>query len=365
MKSLKKLMLMALGCMLVIGCTKDPVEPDTPILPGDDSDSTAFVDKAWVLNEGTWSKNNAGVSFLDVKQGAIDNNCFKEQNGRGLGDVAQDLIVYGSKLYVTVWNSNTVEVINAKTGKSIKQISFASKGPREFAVSGGKVYVSCYDETVVRIDTVSLEIDGTCAVDGFRPEGMCVLGDKLYVTHSWRPAENGASIYDSTLSVVDIPTFTEERKLNVGVNPFSLIAYDDNHIIVGYWGDQQYRSEKVSGIELLDVNSGECRMLKEGGISKFDYYQDYVYGFDFSYATYEMTFWKVNVTTGEETEILQNRGVKMKTPYGIKVNPKNGDIYVTDSQEFRSKGDVHCFSATGEHKWSVEAGMGPSKIVLL
>ena len=46
---------------------------------------------------------------------------FLAQNGRGLGDTAQDMIVYGDKMYITVSGENTIEVTDLHA-KSIKQI---------------------------------------------------------------------------------------------------------------------------------------------------------------------------------------------------------------------------------------------------
>lgn len=67
---------------------------------------------AYVLNEGNWGANEASLSRVDMATGNITNNVFGTTNGRDLGDVAQDLVVYGTKAYVTVSFSNTVEVVS-------------------------------------------------------------------------------------------------------------------------------------------------------------------------------------------------------------------------------------------------------------
>ena len=73
---------------------------------------------AYVLNEGTWGNNEASLSRVDLSTGTITNNVFGTANGRDLGDVAQDLVVYGTKAYVTVSFSNTVEVVNKSDNTS-------------------------------------------------------------------------------------------------------------------------------------------------------------------------------------------------------------------------------------------------------
>ena len=344
------IILLALCCVVAVGCKKDPVEPVDPVVPSED----LIAGDVWVLNEGGWGNNDAELSVLNRAEGSVENDIFVAKNGRGLGDVAQDLMVYGSKMYVVVWGSNVVEVLNSKTGKSIKQISFAGKGPRYAVGEGGKVYVCCYDGTVAKIDTVGLEIEACCEVTGMQPEGICVAGDKLCVLHGWKNDENGNAVYDSTMSVVDIATFSSERKMTVGLNPFYVMAYDENHVIVGYNGNY---GVQPSGIMKVNLTTGERTTLKNDGASEFVIYQGELYGYQFDWSSNKAAFWKINLATGAQTDLLKNITVDIKTPYCMSVDPRNGDIYVGDAQQFRSSGDVHCFTKDGELKWSVEVGM--------
>ena len=76
------------------------------------------ADNLLVLNEGGWGSNNAGISKVDVQNKTAENSWFDAANGRGLGDVAQDIMKYGSRVYVTVTFSNSIEAVNPQTGKS-------------------------------------------------------------------------------------------------------------------------------------------------------------------------------------------------------------------------------------------------------
>ena len=74
-------------------------------------------------------------------------------NQRRLGDTANDIAIYGNKIYVVVNVSSTVEVIDFPTGKSIRQISMlrdngSSRQPRAIAFDKDKAYVCSYDGTV-------------------------------------------------------------------------------------------------------------------------------------------------------------------------------------------------------------------------
>ena len=77
-------------------------------------------DNLIVLNEGGWVANNAGVSRVDVANSTAIVNFFSDNNGRGLGDVAQDMLVKNGKAYITVTFSNSIEIMDVTTGKSTR-----------------------------------------------------------------------------------------------------------------------------------------------------------------------------------------------------------------------------------------------------
>ena len=82
------------------------------------------ADHLLVLNEGLWGENNAEISMVDIPNKKVTTNWFSSTNQRGLGDVGQDMLKYGSRIYTTVSFSNSIEVINPSTGKS-KRIATA------------------------------------------------------------------------------------------------------------------------------------------------------------------------------------------------------------------------------------------------
>ena len=77
-------------------------------------------DDLLVLDEGGWGANNAGVSRVDVATPSTIANYFADNNGRGLGDVAQDMVVVNGKAYITVTFSNSIEIMDIATGKSTR-----------------------------------------------------------------------------------------------------------------------------------------------------------------------------------------------------------------------------------------------------
>lgn len=289
-------------------------------------------------------------------------HAFLCQNGRGLGDLAQDMIIVGDKLFISVSESNTIEVVDVLSGKSIKQINMGNRYPRYLASDGNKLYVSCYTpHSVVRIDINSYTIDGTCELtDCMQPEQLCILNNKLYVCSSWQSSSNGAYEYDNHIAVVDLLSFSMIDRIPVGFNPNRIRTTNNNTLIVSYMGDYD---TKPSGCALVNVNSREIRNLPVA-LANFDMINDnQVIGYSTDYdETWNSvtSFFMVNLSTLTSTPILSNYA--FKNPYGIFVSP-DGNILVCDGP-YGSTGDIACFNPDGtEMKWKVGSNLYPSKIL--
>ena len=345
---MKKITLYLCLSALILFASCNPEQPQ-PV------DPTAHGTYAYLLNEGSWGSNNAEISRVNIADGAIETNWFSRANGRGLGDVAQDLLHYGNKLYATVYMSNVLEVIDPATGRSIKQLDFGTRGPRYLACHDGKVYVTCYDRTVARIDTATLAIEASCPLSGMQPEQLCVLGNKLYVCNSWQYDNNGNCVYDSTLSIVDIASFTEVATLVVGYNPGKVKALDSQRLLVLCAGD--YGTHNAATL-LLNTADNSLQPLPIAA-TNCDTYQGRIY----SYAvTYDDDYQPTAAFYCDNTPILQSHSATLANAYGINVNPANGDLYVCNSP-YGANADLYCFSPDGTERWHVEAANYASKIV--
>lgn len=340
-----------LAVILLAGCKKDPVP--TPVDP---TPSTAPI---YLLSEGSWGGNDAEISLLDKNSDTVVLDWFSRNNGRGLGDLAQDLVHYGSYLYTTVFNSNTIEVINPSTGKSIKQIDMGQRGPRYIAPLDGKIYVTCYDKTVVRIDTATFAIEATCPLSGMQPEQLCVIGDNLYVCNCWQYDANGEAIYDSTVSIVNLGTFTETGKITVGQNPGKIKALDSHRFIVACAGDHLSPTTVI-----VDILSQEKTPLSVSA-TNFDIYNNTIYLYNTSYdAQWNPTasFYRVDATTLQVTPMLESYSRKLSYAYGINVDPATGNLYVCNSP-YTASADVYAFRPDGTEIRHVEGCILSSKVV--
>src|SRR6478752_4472955 len=112
MKQFKlKHLFLALGLITAISaCKRDKgIQPEQEIKP---------VRKGiYVLSEGGFNGNNSTLAYYDYDSKNLINDQFKAANSRGLGDTGNDAQVYGSKMYIVVNVSSTIEIVNPKTAK--------------------------------------------------------------------------------------------------------------------------------------------------------------------------------------------------------------------------------------------------------
>lgn len=320
----------------------------------------------YILNEGLFNLNNSTLARYSFQTRTCSYDYFRALNHRGLGDTANDMDIYGSKLYIVVNVSSTVEVVDLQTGLSIKQIPMladngSSRQPRAIAFEEGKAYVCSYDGTVARIDTTSLEIDGITEV-GRNPEDLCVQDGKLYVSNSGGLDWAGIGV-DRTVSVVDLSTFTESKKIEVGPNPGKILAGPDHSVWVATQGEQIEQGD----YKLVKINtqSDVVEKIYDEPVMDFafDYNTAYLYNYD--YATGQTAFKVFNLTTGEvvRSQFITD-GTRIERPFSIQVNPYSSNIYITEAYNYQVDGDLLCFTPEGELMFRLSGvGLNPNTVL--
>ena len=142
------------------------------------------------MNEGNMGSNKATLDFLDLDSGKYYRNIYPSRNPnqiKELGDVGNDIKIYGNSLWLVINQSNKVEVANARTAVSRGHVDIPNC--RYVAFQGRYAYVSSYvgkisEKSVLgavyKVDTASLQIVDKCTV-GYQPEELVVQDGKIYV----------------------------------------------------------------------------------------------------------------------------------------------------------------------------------------
>ena len=354
------------------------IEPITPSTGNEvtGGSEAGEVKGFFLLNEGNMGSNKATLDYFDYATGVYTRNIFAERNpgvALELGDVGNDLGIYGSRLYAVINCSNLVEVMDVETARHIAEIPLPNC--RYIAFDGGYAYVSSYAGAVefdpeyrrgyvAKIDTVTMQVVDTCGV-GYQPEEMAVVDGRLYVANS---GGYMAPDYDLTVSVIDLATFEVCNEIEVAPNLHQVKIGGDGMLYISSRGD--YYGHQ-SSTWVVDPSTDEVvRELQLLQNSDMAVYGDSLYvishswsnvSLDYStgYAVFDtregITVTRNFVTDGTEEEIT--------TPYCIAVNPSNGDIFLTDAKDHVTPGRIHCYGQDGVRKWSATTGDIPGHIV--
>lgn len=375
MKKYSRFLLLSLLPLIgAAGCRKDDIVfPPDVVVPG--PSQLTSVSGFYLLNEGNMGSNKATLDYYDYADGTYTRNIYGAVNPEvpmEMGDVGNDLQIYGSRLYAVINCSNKVEVMEAATARRIGQVDIPNC--RFIAFDGAYAYVTSYAGPVeirpdysqkgfvAKVDTATLEVVDRCVV-GFQPDGIAVSGGKLYVCNS-----GGYMVpnYENTVSVIDIATFTEERRIPVAVN-LSLICADSRGVLwISSRGDYY---DTPSRLYAYDTAADRLVADLDVAVSDMDLCDDmlYVVSTAWSYETMSNTVTNavVDTRTLEKVSdgfITDGTEKDIRVPYCVKVNPVTKEIFVTDARNYVNPGWLHCYSPEGVLQWSVRTGDIPSNI---
>lgn len=375
---MKRFSLFCIACLIL--AVVSSCREDFYIIPSQNQDTGVAPTRGnilgmYVLNEGNMGSNKASIDFLDLDENKPTvhylRNIYSERNPnvvKELGDVGNDIKIYGSKLWIVVNVSNKVEVATADSCKRITQINIPNC--RYLAFKDGFAYVSSYvgpvkfDKDaplgmVYKVDTMDFKKKDSVVV-GYQPEELCIVDNKLYVANS---GGYRAPNYDHTLSEIDLTTFKEIRKIKVGLNP--------HHCQVDHYGQIWVTSRG----NYNDVPSRIYRLYKgrsqlyevidsiDTPVSGLSIVGDSLYYYGTAWnnatATNNISYGLINVRTHKiiDTNLFSAPQLKAITmPYGIIVNPTDRDFYLMDAKNYVSSGSLLHFKSDGTYDWSVQTG---------
>ena len=332
----------------------------------------------YLLNEGNMGSNKCTLDYYDFSTGIYTRNIYGNANPnvpKELGDVGNDLKVYGNRLYAVINCSNKVEVMDKSTAKRIGQVDIPNC--RYIAFHKGYAYVTSYAGPVVidpdyeqlgyvaKVDTASLQVVAQCLV-GYQPDDIEIVEDKIYVANS-----GGYRVpnYERTVSVIDIETFTVEETIDVDINLSRLVADKHGGLWIATRGDY-YQVE--SSLYCYDVRKRRIVKHLDVPVSNMCIEGDSIYVVSSAWSNVTMsnrvTFAVIDVVKQEAVSdnfITDGTEAEIKAPYGVSVNPINRDIYLTDARNMVNPGYLHCYDRTGVRKWSVRTGDVPAHIAFL
>lgn len=323
------------------------------------------------LNEGNMGTNGASLDYFDYTTGYYTRDIFSERNPdivKELGDVGNDIQVYGQKVYAIINVSNLVVVFDVRTARKLKEIEIPNC--RYLAFHDGKAYVSSYagpvqidpnaeKGLVAEIDTVTLKLTRKVTV-GYQPEEMIVHEGKLYVANS---GGYRAPNYDRTVSVVDLETFVEKKKIDVAINLYRMAIDKRGDIYVSSRGDYKNTSPNLYVIDSRTDEVKQCLDIPVGGMCMSgDSLYYYSVAYSMSSGGNRVTYGILDTRTKKEITdriITDGTDKEIMIPYGLAINPETKEILMSDAQNYVVTGFVYCFSPEGRLRWKTQGGNIP------
>ena len=352
------LLLLAFVAALLFSC-----KPEQPADPSTFTVGSGVL----LLNEGNYQASNASLTFYDPVADTVANNLFYKVNNAPLGDVAQSMALVDGQLYIVVNNSNYIYKVNANTmvcdtTKPFKLTDFYS--PREMHfVAPNKAYVSDLMGSGLWIVNPEDMTHAGFVETGNTTEKMVQVGNELYVSN-WSYYYINADSHDSynTVQVIDVNNDVKVADVEVGKEPNTMVVDKNGHVWVlceGRSWDMDY-GENPS---LWEINpmlktaqrryefDGTVQVLKSNlaGDQFYMIYNNEVRRFDLASMGLSETF-----------GIITESGTLF---YNMAVDPKTGDIYVTDAKNYSMNGTVYRYSNDGVLLNSFEAGIIPSAML--
>lgn len=378
MKQFKFLATLLVAALSFASC----IDVETPQLT---PPTTGQNEGAFVLNQGNQNAKIAGsCSFYDWKENMLHNSVFSTANGRSLGEAPQDGVVYGSKLYVSLWGSNAVQVIDANSHKLIRTIATAQ--PQGVVAYGGHLYVANNTGQVSKIDTLDLQVKQQVEV-GPNPVDVVVRDGMLYVSISDGYNYQKGYVNGKRLSKVNLANFRKEGEVMLqttpteggngengqnqtvveGVNPTQMVLAEDGNIFVVCMGDYAQIPARVWKVSKDDKTSvfaaGNIIATRKNELHIINKMVDWKTG------NVSLTW---NVYDTQSGKVVTENFAKENwplDPIAMNVHPRTGRVLVTShsvldaKSKYTSAGYLYTYTGTGHLLNRQTVGVEPYAVV--
>jgi len=312
-----------------------------------------------VLNEGGAGSNTAEISFIN-NQSVVTNNYFKLKNNNAtLGDTAQDIKIFGDKIFVVLNISNTIKVINKSDFSLITTISTNVANPRYIAFSGNKFYVTNWGNNnmanyVAVYDLNTYAHEANIPV-GNGPEKIFSKNNKLYVLLK------GGYGLNHFMDVINTTTNSVESQVNVGDSPNSIFE-KDNLLYIMSSGDP-YSATSFGTLTVYNTTTQSTASSTTFPVGVKPSYMD-TDGTNIYYMN-EASIYKTPIASPSiNTQPIAVTPITVNsygTAYGF--NVVNNTIYAADSSGYIAPGKIYAYNLQGTLQNTFTVTSLPNQII--
>lgn len=336
-----KKQLILLLALFTLSCNhQTPEEPTVP----DAKDGSLFI-----CNEGNFMYGNASLSVYNPDDKSVANQIFYSANNFPLGDVLQSMTIIGNRGYLVMNNSGKVIVMDINTYQYIGTIKGLTSPRYIEQVNDTKIYISdLYSNTIAVVNPQTFEVTGQIEI-GKGTEQMVRSADYIYVC-SWS--------FNNQIFRIDTRTDKLAGALTVTKQPNSMVLDKNGKIWVlsdgGYPGSP-YAPEIAAltridpttftieqQFDFPDIKASPSELCINSAADTIYYING---GFASDGTKNGLCRMGVNDTKLETIPFIPENG---RLFYGVAIDPKTSEVYISDAIDYVQKGIVLHYSADGK-----------------
>ncbi len=334
--------------LLAVSCNK---EDDNPAPP-----EGTFQHAVFIVNEGNFTAGNASLTYYNQQTGEVQPQVFYRVNGAPLGDVANSIRCDENSIYIVINNSHVVYKINALTCKYEAKLTGLTSPRQLLPLGDGRAVISdLYEKNLVLVNTENMEIISRISL-GRTSESMVLSDNKIFVAN-WSAFQQEQ--VNNMIMVVDDATMQLTDSIQVGIEPNSMVQDKEGRLWVlcsgGFMNDElptlwkldPDNNEVVETFTFPEINSSPHHLcVNETGDSLY-FLNGGVYRMAYTETELPLTPF---IQAGDQVNY-----------YSLAVSSQ-GDVYVTDANDFTRNGTVFRYAPDGTLKQKFEAGIIPGVI---
>lgn len=361
MKHLKLAALALFALPVLVGCSDEDPAPAPVVEPP--------YEGAFVINQGSYYNGIDGtIGTVDLSSLSYADDVFAAVNGQSLGDSPQGAVKYGSKLYVPMYGSNLLWVLDAASLRIVAQVT--TTAPEGVTAAEGCVFVTNNDGYVSRIDTLDYTVKSRVAV-GPNPAHITAHGGYVYASISDGfnyGNENSANDYANgkRVAVIDAATGEKLRDINVGLNPGPIVADNAGNVFVVARGNY---ADVAAKVQKIAAGSEEVTDFAVGQLIATDGSTLYVLNSTANYVTGSVTTISKSFDTATGNVIdndLLDAAHEPGMPVSIDVDTRAKRLYICSDNSatgYLDRGSLHVYTTEGNYVGTTATGIHPCGVV--
>lgn len=315
------------------------------------------VKAVYVLNEGNFGDpTGARLTVYDTDRDSLYHDVYETGNGGShLGSVGDDMQFYNGRAYFVMSGSQNIVVMNLAAKRKEREAFFPGSAVHDLLIDStrNKLFVTrLFSSSVFVLNLTSLAIIDTIGV-GSNPQGMALVGNKLFVC-------NSGYGNDSTVTIIDASTNRVTGTLTLAKGPSSAAVASDGKLWVACTGNA-FATPPVNG-KLFVIDPALGAKVDSLAFNE-DLYGSITIGAD-GYA------YVIGSSAGFGGAVHRvftaNKAVTLNfisgEYYGLAFDDERREIYLTNVRNFANDGEVKIYTTSGALRKSFAAQKGPSVV---